>query len=196
MPKVTRLGSGGTTQPRKIPGVSAGPRSRLLPPPGCGSDGRDPAGKGPSGESELDALLSGTFSGAPRPRQADRPAHPTGEGLPTPAAAPAAAPAPTQRCAAEEGGAGGGEAFTCTQVPLGRPGERGKERSETPEAPPPAPGRGNQLLGAEGFVAHRRNRKSRPARKLETEGKLGSKAGDVGERGLSGPWRCPVAPWS
>ena len=50
------------------------------------------------GNPELDALLSGTFSGAPRPRQADQPAHPTGEGLPTPtAAAPAARSHPAVR---------------------------------------------------------------------------------------------------
>lgn len=43
-------------------------------------------------------------------------------------------PAPTQRCAAEEGGAGGGEGRSPAQVPLGRPGERGEgeERNAKP----------------------------------------------------------------
>ena len=45
---------------------------------------------------------------------------------------PPGPPAPTLRCAAEEGGAGGGKGRSPAQVPLGRPGERGKERSETP----------------------------------------------------------------
>ena len=69
------------------------------------------------GKPELDVLLFGTFSGAPRPRQADQSAHPTGKGLPTPRAAARAARSHPEvrggggRCRGREG------AFTCAGAP-------------------------------------------------------------------------------
>lgn len=104
-------------------------------------------------------------------------------------------PAPTQRCAAEEGGAGSGRGVHLRRCPSeGRVngGRRGAKR----QAPPPAPGKGNQLLGAELCSPPPEPEVAPRPEAGNGRGNWVPRRGGVGRRGLSRPWRCPVAPWS
>lgn len=118
---------------------------RLLPPPGCGSEGRNLAGKGSSAAPEPGRPPPELKRG-PKATAGRAAGTPRGQGLPL-LGQRRRPPVPTRRCAGEGEAQGAGREVHLRRCPS-EGGGTGRLAMKL-EGPPPGPGKGNQLPGPE-----------------------------------------------